>query len=755
MKQQLFSCKKHPDREIEYFCRGCGEIVCSKCIFITHNGHNLCQMEDATAILSKGLDRIDEKNKAASHINSVMAKEVESLLVQINAMKDKQLSNIEVGFQTLMKALQDKRVDLTEKLTRKYDNEIKEMKRIEEPLLLQQKQLYMIHQTHHEYVELIKTTHDVPVLERYYEINNFTQESNMKVDSISNDQSLNKNKFSINPDLRPLSMNVDKALEAISKLEFDKPKEDRIFSSNQMPSQARSNHQDFPNAEEISKGLPPLDSSKHRRSLASLDKLPGEYQQNFTKTSSVAAPIDSGSRRNILEREASLKRQADTPAFDSDPQPSLVRNRIQEIKQNRDMDPFKQQPIRVNLGKPKSEDMRNKDIAHEIANPVAVEEHKQDLNGMYNSNMAIANTMQKDEPSVHRAPHESRNLHSNALQSTGTVHKQKHSPVNIYCIGECPFQLEYDISNDNWNIRKYYNDSEEETAKDLNVKGNLKYLSICSVGKTGDYLLAGGCNVTTNKASNECFAFRLSNTRNFTKRASMNSPRYGHCSIFCNGYVFAIGGFAMDDSIDIEPITLASCEKYHYKEDIWSEAASLNTSRAYAGVVSFKNPSNHNGSTSELCNTNQFIYIFGGLSDFQALDSIEKYDCLLDFWANIKIKLPLRLAKIGVSRLCEKSIIICGGIYSNEDGEFSYINNTYKLDFTMDKWLKLPNMNESRVLYSVMPRTEDRIYAIGGSFEGKCEYFDINTQKWIAISGYHEYLSDNDIQTFALINSYN
>lgn len=130
----------------------------------------------------------------------------------------------------------------------------------------------------------------------------------------------------------------------------------------------------------------------------------------------------------------------------------------------------------------------------------------------------------------------------------------------------------------------------------------------------------------------------------------------------------------MDDSIDNKPHTLSSCEKYHYQENIWTEAASLNTERAYAGVVSFTPQSDLGGSKNSLIPTNQFIYIFGGLYDFSTQETMEKYDAMLDIWTNLAIKLPLRLAKIGVAKLDEKSIMICGGIYSNEEGEFSYIN---------------------------------------------------------------------------------
>ena len=34
-------CIKHRDKVIEYFCRNCHVLVCAKCMFQEHNGHEL------------------------------------------------------------------------------------------------------------------------------------------------------------------------------------------------------------------------------------------------------------------------------------------------------------------------------------------------------------------------------------------------------------------------------------------------------------------------------------------------------------------------------------------------------------------------------------------------------------------------------------------------------------------------------------------------------------------------------------------
>lgn len=56
--------------------------------------------------------------------------------------------------------------------------------------------------------------------------------------------------------------------------------------------------------------------------------------------------------------------------------------------------------------------------------------------------------------------------------------------------------------------------------------------------------------------------------------------------------------------------------------------------------------------------------MFGGLQNFMALDSFERYDPMLDHWDSITLRLPFKIAKMGVGSLEEgRSILVCGGLY--------------------------------------------------------------------------------------------
>ena len=58
----------------------------------------------------------------------------------------------------------------------------------------------------------------------------------------------------------------------------------------------------------------------------------------------------------------------------------------------------------------------------------------------------------------------------------------------------------------------------------------------------------------------------------------------------------------------MDPSTLASCERYSPEQNRWSRVQSMNQKRAFASAV---------------CLGDQSVYVFGGLSDFDATNSIE------------------------------------------------------------------------------------------------------------------------------------
>ena len=172
----------------------------------------------------------------------------------------------------------------------------------------------------------------------------------------------------------------------------------------------------------------------------------------------------------------------------------------------------------------------------------------------------------------------------------------------------------------------------------------------------------------------------------------MKQRRFGHCSVDVNGTLYVFGGFCHQDGSTQTPRSIPHCEKYSIEMDIWTPIKDLNYPRAYASACSVKN--------------NNYIYIFGGLQDYQILAAIEQYDVMLETWTELNILMPSRIIKFGCVAINSSEIIIAGGIFGdNKNEQFSYVNNAYKLDLYTNKWTILPKMGQRRVLGNVLPYT--------------------------------------------------
>lgn len=105
------------------------------------------------------------------------------------------------------------------------------------------------------------------------------------------------------------------------------------------------------------------------------------------------------------------------------------------------------------------------------------------------------------------------------------------------------------------------------------------------------------------------------NTDKPIKKKNMLLKRFGHQTCYVNGLVFAIGGFNHQDIPHALPVTLASCERYSIVENSWVYISTMSEPRAFAGHIVLDN---------------QFIYVFGGMHDYNVLQTIEKYDTISD-----------------------------------------------------------------------------------------------------------------------------
>jgi N-acetylneuraminic acid mutarotase len=148
--------------------------------------------------------------------------------------------------------------------------------------------------------------------------------------------------------------------------------------------------------------------------------------------------------------------------------------------------------------------------------------------------------------------------------------------------------------------------------------------------------LTGGCLISTGDAANTSYETSISKPSKATRKKSMFNRRYAHASVSLNGYIYVMGGFDNRDANEIAPSTLDLCERYNFHDNKWSSICTLNEARAFCGSCSIGE---------------QFIYLFGGFRDYEVLNSIEKYDSVLDNCHTLFVKLTMPLARLGVAAL--------------------------------------------------------------------------------------------------------
>ena len=277
---------------------------------------------------------------------------------------------------------------------------------------------------------------------------------------------------------------------------------------------------------------------------------------------------------------------------------------------------------------------------------------------------------------------------------------QSTDPSVIYCIGDNRTVLKFEVGSMNWMRIPLETDSRSNEGFD----GTLRYSSSCFIPPCPDerIIVTGGCYSTNNFPANHVTEFTIKTIKHPRKKKPMLLKRYGHCSVYLNSLLYAIGGFAHKDLPNEPPVTLNACERMTVNaEKTWNHISSMCEPRAFMSCV---------------CFNSQYIYVFGGMQDYNILESVEKYDSISDTWSIMYFSLPKPLAKLGICLLTDDTILIVGGMSK----DFEPSNETYLLTFSTMQWIKKQSLSAPRLTSSGLFCTEDFydnkfVYAIGGN----------------------------------------
>lgn len=119
-------CRNHPKNGIEFYCKDCKALACSKCLYFNHNGHKLCLIDESLEVLMGDLDELDRYYSKKFSEESTSDSNEKQLLATINTIeqnKNKQVKYIRQGFDEIIEALVKRKETMINDNISRYDNE--------------------------------------------------------------------------------------------------------------------------------------------------------------------------------------------------------------------------------------------------------------------------------------------------------------------------------------------------------------------------------------------------------------------------------------------------------------------------------------------------------------------------------------------------------------------------------------------------------------------------------------------------------
>ena len=186
-------------------------------MFAEHNGHELAQLEDVTSIIKQNIHDLNKLLMNTKRIVEDKRSYVVYLKKEIERLKEVQLKNIDQGFAALIKRMEDKRDALKEEFKTKYVNEAMTMYNKINLIDKYNNDISNIEIVYEELFKFINKNIDAKVCAKITDISSFISKSIEDLEKIAKAKGFDKSEAYIKPELKPLTLNVDKAYEIIGK----------------------------------------------------------------------------------------------------------------------------------------------------------------------------------------------------------------------------------------------------------------------------------------------------------------------------------------------------------------------------------------------------------------------------------------------------------------------------------------------------------------------------------------------------------
>jgi hypothetical protein len=192
-------------------------------MFDDHNGHELLQVDEMTNSLKQNVYDLQKMLVNATRLNEENRKLIDQVKDELSKLKQQQMQNIDKGFMELMKKLEDKKQEIMLEFEKRYKKEEQKFMTKTSLVDTNNEEIKGIEKIFNELLQFINNNPDAKILQKASDVTTFLHKSFTDLDIITKNQIAQKSEIYIHPSFKPLTLNVKKAIEIVSKFEMLPP----------------------------------------------------------------------------------------------------------------------------------------------------------------------------------------------------------------------------------------------------------------------------------------------------------------------------------------------------------------------------------------------------------------------------------------------------------------------------------------------------------------------------------------------------
>lgn len=148
---------------------------------------------------------------------------VEQVKEELSRLMDQQVKNINQGFNDLIRKLEEKKHEIILEFEKKFKKEEQKFISKQNQIRQDTEEIASIELILKELKQFTETNNDAQILQKIHDITTFLHKSFTDLDIITKKQISQKSEIFIDPNFKPLSLNVKKALDIVKKFEMVLP----------------------------------------------------------------------------------------------------------------------------------------------------------------------------------------------------------------------------------------------------------------------------------------------------------------------------------------------------------------------------------------------------------------------------------------------------------------------------------------------------------------------------------------------------